>query len=1001
VNYAAHKSGSANAEGEVTSNRVQQPHAFSNESTLETISNAPIRSLEPNSGDAVQVDTEVGFFQSYYWTLNPFQTVGETLKVLDEEIARLQDTRNAWQFSELMTNVFLLSCALLNSIDDYVRGPTFRMPKRAMRVPFAKVTRSALSVLELAANIPRSALAESVLRWKRQWFAEFDVFLSFFVNAQTRPSDVAEHVACKLAPLLSQPLPADLLSQYTRIPSAFRKRDLTTHDVIALGRKFVARHPSRSQPILVVGLRTAGSYFSPLLRAYLKSEGYEVVDTVTIRPKKNLARWELSDLRRWARAGCLAILIDDPPHTGNTIGQCLEYTRKAGFGSDNTIVMFPVRPVDAGWSGQFDKAFPANQTIIFLEPEEWFKHRILAAETIEGRLREYYRERGFEKVAVAESAEADEYNARLKDLPDLRDGARLKRIVAVRLERRGGKPETRFVLAKSVGWGYFGYSAYLAALQLVEYVPPVLGLRDGILYAEWLPQAKIDETKFGLNGRWVERLSDYIARRATSLCLDVDPTPTLGLDPQHEGHRIAAKTLCRAFGYGVTGRLMNRRVREELSRRPSPFPAMIDGKISRSEWIVGPSGMLKSDFEHHGFGKDELNVSDPAYDLADAVLQFDLSALEERDLIRRYVEKSGDEHVSKRLFLNKLIAGIWSLESSLRGLNAKQRRWESELDKQYIQAWNFLTRESARFCGELCLRPKSLTWHSPLVVLDVDGVLDSRVFGFPTTTAAGIGALRCLHAHDVAVAINTARSAREVKEYCSAYGFVGGVAEYGSYIYDGTVDRGKGVASLEAMEQLEELRRALKRLSGVFLNDGYEHSIRAYTYTRNGMAALPDEVVPSLIARLHLDRLVSHQTRIDTTVVSNEVDKGKGLLALLSFVGRSHFETVAVGDTEHDVPMFRVAARSFAPGRIIRPDLIKAAGAQIARAPAQRGLLEIVRSLVHPDGSSCQNCPSHELHYPPHDKWFLNLLEAADKRRSVLLLRALLEPGAFQALFQS
>ena len=50
--------------------------------------------------------------------------------------------------------------------------------------------------------------------------------------------------------------------------------DLTHVDVLALGKSYVSRFPDRSQAILLVGLRTSGSYFAPLLRALFEAEGY-------------------------------------------------------------------------------------------------------------------------------------------------------------------------------------------------------------------------------------------------------------------------------------------------------------------------------------------------------------------------------------------------------------------------------------------------------------------------------------------------------------------------------------------------------------------------------------------------------------------------------------------------------------------------------------------------------------------------------------------------------
>ena len=68
-----------------------------------------------------------------------------------------------------------------------------------------------------------------------------------------------------------------------------------------------------------------------------------------------------------------------------------------------------------------------------------------------------------------------------------------------------------------------------------------------------------------------------------------------------------------------------------------PCPTLIDGNMHLSEWILGPQGPLKTDYEHHGMGKTALNVTDPAYDLADTILNLALSPEEESSLITQYI----------------------------------------------------------------------------------------------------------------------------------------------------------------------------------------------------------------------------------------------------------------------------------------------------------------------------------------------------------------------------
>ena len=213
--------------------------------------------------------------------------------------------------------------------------------------------------------------------------------------------------------------------------------------------------------------------------------------------------------------------------------------------------------------------------------------------------------------------------------------------------------------------------------------------------------------------------------------------------------------------------------------------------MHRSEWILGPQGPLKTDYEHHGMGRSALNVIDPAYDLADTILNLALSPEEERRLIRQYIAESGDAAVEQRLFMHKLLAGLWAMSRTQDQLFDSPRGGDAQRDyhRRFMNAWNFLTVQTARHCGSLCHPRTDLRWRAPLVVLDIDGVLDRRLFGFPCTTAAGIKALSLLSAHEFSVALNTARSAAEVKDYCNAYSLAGGVAEHGSYLWDAVRQR--------------------------------------------------------------------------------------------------------------------------------------------------------------------------------------------------------------------
>jgi hypothetical protein len=942
--------------------------------------------------------SELLFYQNYQWCLNPSPTFQETITYLKGELSKLEKVREEWHITEVMTNVFLLSSALLNSVDDYQAERVYRLPRRASLIPL--VCRVPDVARKLRQSARRSRVA-AVRRWKRGWQTEFDAFLAMFFKGQAQDPKVIASVASGLAYSLRLPLPADLQTKRTCIPSAFRKQDLTHFDTLMLGRRLVDRFPDRRRPILIVGLRTGGSYFAPLLRAFLTAEGYETVDAMTVRPKHSLATWERAELARCSKAGYLAALVDDPPASGGTIALMVDEMRKVGFPSASLVGLIPVHPRRREWRCDVNAASLSDVLILSLQVEEWYKYRQLGSEVVQSRLREYFQGRGYTEVCVVTDRMVGLFNSQLEySCGDPRRN-RLKRIYAVRLGTPTGEIETRYVLAKSVGWGWLGYHAFLAGHRLAPFVAPVLGLRDGILYTEWIPQTNISQENDEQRVRWIETASSYIAARVHTLRFEKDPSPGYGSE-EHEAFQGLDSVLCRAYGPGLAAKFRRRTVRALLSRHVCPFPTLIDGRMRRQEWIKGPVGPLKADFEHHGMGKNELNVTDPAYDLADAILQFELSPQEEKEIILRYVAETGDNGVEERLFLHKLLAGSHELASALYGLSDRSQpsHRAAELNQRYVRAWNFLIAQTLRFCATKCQRPQAPLWHGPLVVLDIDGVLDRRIFGFPSTTAAGIRALSLLGAHGFVIAVNTARSAAEVKEYCNAYGFVGGVAEYGSYVWDAAANSGRGLVSLDSLEQMERLRQALGRLPGIFLNDSYEFSIRAYTYDGNGTVPIPSPTIHDLIFSLNLDRLRWHQTQIDTTIVAKEVDKGVGLAALLTHAGHPRIETMAIGDSEPDIPMFHAAQRSFAPAQISCASLARLAGCQIARRSNQTGLLEIVRSLIHPRGGTCPKCQLPAPSLLGRDELFMRLLEAADGRRRFSLVRAMLDPRSYRVFVQ-
>jgi orotate phosphoribosyltransferase len=957
-----------------------------------------VRQVRPSPLSSCLLETELSFYHSYPWSVNVFPTVGEIRAHLQRELRRAEQVPAGWQLAEVTTNIFLLACAVADALDDYLLGEGYDFAKAAAKLPtLAPAFRVAEGILSLWRK-SRELVRRHLRDWRRNWDTAVVEFVrSILLNSTPDPRAISTDTGA-LASLLTKRLPTGLLARRPRPPAAFISQDLTHLDALALARKFVAAFPDRQNSVLVLGLRTAGSYFAPVVCAYLKSEGYQRVDSGTLRPKREISLWEANQIARFAASGSLALIVDEPMTTGYTVAQAVRLLRQAGVETRKIVASFPVHPTRGNWESKPEFFSACEITTLLLAREEWHKCRLLEPQAVGSVVQEYFLARGYRRATLTFSPQLQQCSNRLRDLCVEKGHIRFKRIYEVRLEDSDGNVETRYVLAKSIGWGWLAYHAFLAADRLSSGIPPALGVRNGILFTEWLPEAH-STAKPPDREQLVGTLASYIAARVRSLALEKDPAPDLLRENNHRGLELLANTLSRAYRHRIAAALKRSQIREKLSHIGCSNPTLIDGKMRRVEWICGPERLLKTDFDQHGLGKTELNVTDPAYDLAEAVLYWDLSPAEERNLLARYAEKSGDNGVEKRLLLHKLLAGIWAMTSALDHLESPNLvNRHAEFHQQYVQAWNFLVIHTTRFCGRFVRPPTTVGWHAPLVMLDIDGVLDDRIFGFPSTTASGIQAVALLHAHDFAVAVNTARSITEVQEYCQAYGFLGGVAEYGSALWDAVAKREFVLVSPECLIELEKVKIALREIPGIFLNDSYRYSIRVYSFENNRTVPVPTLMIRALLTKLGVGRLKFHQTFSDTAVLARDLDKGTGLQSLLTWVGMPEQETVAIGDSEADLAMFRVARRSFAPSQIKCRERARLLGCQIADRSHQSGLLRIVRSLTHPEGGQCEHCRAVDRLWPKGTDLFLDLLERADKKGPGSMLEALFDPVALRAL---
>jgi len=953
-------------------------------------------------GSLPHLSSELDFYRRYPWALNVFPSVSDLKQSLQSEIQHLQSVPADWRRAEVVTNIFLLSCSLTGAVDDYLLGRRYDFGKAAAKLPrpFASLLSAASAVTSLVQKMRERRLHHLQL-WRQKWDAAVSDFLQVFFTSPPFNDTQIDSMAKALAALLEETLPEDLLGQRPRLVAAFHSQSLTLHDITTLAEKFVALHPDRQRPILLMGVRTAGSHFAPLAYAYLRSLGYEKLDSVTARSTKGITPWEAVQMARAAQKGALAVILDEPIATGSAIAQTVRLLLQAGFPLSNIVALLPNHPYRRGWRwpDRPELASASQITTVFLEKEEWHKWRLFDPEISMGRLQEYFQAQGYTNVTLSSSRRLEQLTAQLEALSPRKGHIQLKRLYEVSLQNASGENEKRYVLAKSAGVGWLSYHAFLAGEQLRPFLPPVLGLRDGILFTEWLPQPD-HGTAPGtrLREEDIDRLASYVAARVKALPLKEDVLYELVQTYKLVSLGYLADPFSNLYRNSVVAALRRCRLRDRFAKTRNPRPTFTDSKMRPVEWVRGPAGLLKTDFEHHGLGKPELNATDPAYDLADAILHWELPPEDEARLLARYIEQSGDNGARQRLFLHKILAGVIASDLALEILRAPQLSSSHEAaNRDYSRARNFLTIQATRFCGNLCQRPTAVHWRSPLAILDIDGVLDAWSFGFVSTTAAGIEAVSLLHTHGYAIAVDTARSLKEVREYCKAYGFAGGVAEYGSVLWDAVQQKEIVLLDPDTLRELEQVKNTLRQISGVFVNDRYEYSVRAYHFEQGHTAAVPAQVIEGVLESVGARNLHLHQVASESAILAKNVDKGTGLQSLLSWVGMAQADTVALGDSAADLAMFRVVKRSFAPAQVRCREEAEQIGCKIVNRSHQPGFLQIVRSLVHADGRRCRLCKDVKPSWPKGKDLFLDLLVLADKPKRWKLLKALLDPMTLRA----
>ena len=907
-----------------------------------------------------------------------------------------------------LADAFLLACGLNQILEDYMGegGATLAAAARVVRNGAPRGLDQLSRPLAAAARSMQRQRDGGQLRHRQNQLAEVIGKLADDL-VRIDPAAGVGSITCR-APLVRclhdlADLNADVQSRVIRLPACFRSLDQDPADFGRLMERFAPLEPNLARPVLVVGLRSSGSYTAPLCAAYLRAAGYTRIATITLRPRQSMLPGEITAIKQAVSDSAVVMLSDDPPNSGASFVSVARDLEALGVEPRHIVIAAPLIGDDV------PEALTPYRLVV-LPGREWAIQDRVAGGAVGAALQallegERVQLNGpgghLRNVDVKEVARATRLS--LPPMVDLKSGSpsrrHLRALFSVEVVDHAGGRHELLVYVKGVGFGYLGQHSVAISRPLQDYLPAVYGVQDGLMFRAWLPEAwNADALSAERSPELARRMARYVVARRAALRTPRDITERLG----GEGPiwKQTSQFLLRLFG---KLRLLGLPVGDHAARRllRPDVPSVIDGSMGRAQWFAEPGlserGILKVDFDERAFSNqdfviDQLYCYDAVYDLASAAADYDARTAESagaedfiETLKHEYEEATGSPISHERWTLHQLMHSVTHLHFMTDLARARQgTRYYAAMVQKLDAGRRAMSRAVQRYFRSRYFHDLPVPTDGPLCAIDIDGVLESDRMAFPATTPAGAHALRALIVHGHRPVLVSGRSLDEVRERCRAYSLPGGVAEYGATVYARDPERTVQLSGENAGERLGELRARLAMEACVHLDESYRSVVRAYRFDLKGERRHLEAATLKLLAP-ELERL--RLRRVDgayqTDFVPEEVDKGKGLNRLRDMLGGADIPVaLAVGDGPEDLATFPIAVKAFAPGNAqdgVRKAARKLPNFHLTRGRAQVGLAEAAASVIGHRPGECASCARPEV--DAEGRLLLTILSAPDGRK--------------------
>jgi hypothetical protein len=506
-------------------------------------------------------------------------------------------------------------------------------------------------------------------------------------------------------------LPVNARRDRTRLPACFYRFDTRPEDSLSLAAR-VADWLPRDRRVLVLGVRTSGGYLAPLQVAALGALGYRDVRMATLRPGQRIGANLRRELCRLDALAGEVLIVDDPPSSGRALRRIVEELRRAGVSPRRMTLVVPL----------FDDTIPgalANARSVTLPWFDWSIHRRLlpahVAADVEALLGPGAR------VISARPLAFD-------DQPTEQRG-HVSAAYAFELEGPHDRRWHEFVAVEGAGVGYFGTQALAVSRALGPSVARVLGVRDGVIYREWLdPAGRLAGLPAAGQRELSPALVAHVADRARKLALATDP----GDRQRAQGApwQVASLILSRGFGAGaIAARLVasDRAIRRLLRLE---HPALIDGSTEFDRWFTTATGGVVKVGRSSGYAS-KLPSFDPVFDLAGIAAGTPDALL--ADMLRAGFAEQKRERVDAERWLLYQLVHLWD-----RG----RRRLLSEAD--VADRSGLAVR---RYLAEVLFAGATCPAAGPSRAVHFDLSAKRSRLGWLTPTPASVLAIRALMVH--------------------------------------------------------------------------------------------------------------------------------------------------------------------------------------------------------------------------------------------------------------